>query len=36
MPEDLIGDGGREHMAGNVPGGSGKGHGKGEKEKGYD
>jgi hypothetical protein len=35
--EELISDGGREHMAGNVPGRSGKGqYGKREKYKGCD
>jgi hypothetical protein len=37
LPKDLVSDGGREHVAGDVPGQSGKGQdGKREKYKGCD
>jgi hypothetical protein len=37
LEKDLVSDGGREHVAGDVPGRSGKGqYGKGEKYKGCD
>ena len=37
LPKDLVRDGGREHMTGDVPGRSGKGqYGKREKYKGCD
>jgi hypothetical protein len=33
--KDLVSDGGRQHMAGDVPGRNVKGHGKREKHKGH-